>query len=98
MIKLKDNLKFGLALALMLPVAVFFGIYLVRFSAYPFGDFLEVLKTESRLITFFATWCLVANIALFTLFINSRKDRTARGIFIVTVAYGAFFLLLRSLS
>lgn len=93
--KFKDNLKLGLALGFILPVAVFFGIYFVRFSYYPFGEFLNVLKQESRLITFFSAWCLVANIALFTLFINSKKDRSAKGIFIMSVMYGLFFLLLR---
>lgn len=93
--KLKDNLRLGLLLAFLLPIAVFFLIYLLRFSYYPFGEFLQTLRQESRLITFFAAWCLVANIGLFTLFINTRKDHTARGIFIVTVVWGAGFLLLR---
>ena len=93
--KLKDNLTLGLVLALLLPVAVFFGIYLLRFSYYPFADFWQTIKQENRLVTFFAAWCLVANIGLFTLFINARKDKTAKGIFIITVIYGAAFLLLR---
>lgn len=93
--KLKDDLRFGLLLGFLFPVVVFFGIYLWRFSAYPLSDFFAVLKEETRLITFFAAWCLVANIALFTLFINTKKDRTARGIFIMSVVWGAFFLVLR---
>ena len=93
--KLKDNLRLGVLLALLLPVLIFFGIYFARFSYYPLGEFWQTLKQETRLITFFAAWCLVANIALFTIFINSHKDQTAKGIFVVTVAYGAGFLLLR---
>lgn len=93
--KLKDNLSLGLVLALLLPVAVFFGIYFFRFSYYPIGEFWQTIKQEARLVTFFAAWCLVANIALFTLFINSRKYQTAKGVFIVTVTYGAAFLLLQ---
>lgn len=93
--KLKDNLPLGIVLALLLPVVLFFAIYYFRFSYYPFGEFLEVLRQESRLVTFFAAWALVGNIALFTLFINSRRDRTAKGIFIVSVLYGAMFLLLQ---
>jgi hypothetical protein len=93
-----DNLKLGLLLALLLPLLIFFGIYFGRFSYYPFGDFLQTLREESRLITFFAAWCLVANIALFTFFINTRRDRSARGVFIVTVVYGAAFLLIKFLA
>ncbi len=93
--KLKDNLRLGLVLALLLPVVVFFGIYLFRFSYYPLGEFWQTIRQEKGLVTFFAAWCLVANIGLFTLFINSSKDRTAKGVFIITVVYGAAFLLLR---
>ncbi|WP_132055932.1 hypothetical protein [Pseudocnuella soli] len=93
-----DNLKLGLLLALLLPVLIFFGIYFGRFSYYPFGEFWQTLREESRLITFFAAWCLVANIALFTVFINTRRYRTARGVFIVTVIYGALFLMLKFLA
>jgi len=36
--------------------------------------------------------CLIANIILFTLFINARRDKTAIGIFAMTVMYGAIIL------
>lgn len=93
--KLKDNLPFGIVLAALLPVVLFFAIYLMRFSYYPFGEFLQTIRQESRLVTFFAAWALVGNIALFTLFINNRRDQSAKGIFIVTVVYGLLFLLLK---
>lgn len=90
-----DNLKLGLALSILLPVAVFFLIYFARFSYYPFPEFWQTLKQESRLVTFFGAWSMVANIALFTLFINTRRDKSAKGVFIVTVIYGALFLLFK---
>jgi hypothetical protein len=49
------------------------------------------------LITFFSAWCLVANIGIFTLFINTNKYQTAKGIFIATIVYGLGFLLLKLL-
>jgi len=52
---------------------------------------------ESRLLTFFAAWCLVADIGLFTIYINSNRYRTARGVFGITVLYGITFLLLKML-
>lgn len=94
--KLKDNLTFGIILSLLLPVVIFLLLYFFRFSYYPFGEFLQTVRQESRLVTFFGAWSLVGNIALFTLFINNRKDQTAKGIFIVTVVYGALFLLLKA--
>jgi hypothetical protein len=93
----KDNLKFGLLLGFLLPILVFILIYFLKFSSYEFGDFFQTFLQESRLITFFSAWCLVANIGLFTLYINTNKFQTAKGVFIITIAYGLGFLLLKLL-
>ena len=52
---------------------------------------------EKKLITFWGVWCLVGNIALFTYYINTAKDQTAKGIFAITVVYGIGILLLKLL-
>jgi hypothetical protein len=44
------------------------------------------------LLTAVGSLSLIANIVLFTLFINSRKDKTAIGIFSMTVMYGLIIL------
>lgn len=90
-----DNLKLGLILGLILPLAVCILLYYLRFSYYPAREFLDVVVKENRLITFFSVWCLVANIGLFTLSINTNKYRTAKGVFAVTVIYGVLFLLVK---
>jgi hypothetical protein len=69
----------------------------MRFGSYGLVDFFETFLQESRLITFFSAWCLVANIGLFTIYINTNRYRTARGIFFVTIGYGLGFLLLKTL-
>ena len=89
----RDNMQLGLALGLILPALVFIIIYFLRFSYYAPGEFFEILGQESRLLTFVSAWCLVANIALFTLYINSNRYNTAKGVFIITVTYGVLFLL-----
>jgi hypothetical protein len=89
----KDSLQLGLALGLVVPLLVLFIIYGIRFNAYGLAEFFEVLGQESRLLTFVSAWCLVANIGLFTLYINSERYSTARGVFIITVTYGVLFLL-----
>jgi len=86
-------MQLGLALGLILPALVFIIIYFLRFSYYAPGEFFEILGQESRLLTFVSAWCLVANIALFTLYINSNRYNTAKGVFIITVTYGVLFLL-----
>jgi len=93
----KDNLQLGLALGLIVPMLIFLGIYYYRFSAYDFGEFANLFFREKQLITFFGAWCLVGNIAMFTIYINSNRDRTAKGIFAVTLLYGIGVLLLKAL-
>jgi hypothetical protein len=92
---IRDDLRLGLILGLIAPLIVFFIIYYYRFSGYSFDEFMEVFFQENRLITFFGTWCLVANIALFTFYINTERYRTARGIFLVSLVYGIGVLLLK---
>jgi hypothetical protein len=94
----KDNLKLGIALALLLPVVVFIGIYFLRFSFYSFPDFIKQVRDQDNLITFFGTWCTVANIALFTIYINTDRFQTSKGIFIVTLVYGVLIMLLKVLN
>ena len=88
-------MKLGIVLGLITPLFVLFIIYYAKFSSYEFNDFWKTFLREKRLITFVGVWCLVANIALFTYYINTTKDRTAKGIFAVTLLYGLGILLLK---
>ena len=76
---------------------VFLIVYFIRFSGYTFNEFVRVFLNEKKLITFWGVWCLVGNIALFTYYINTSKDQTAKGIFAITVVYGIGILLLKLL-
>lgn len=94
---IRDNLKLGLILGFIAPLIVFLIVYLVRFSGYSFDEFVRVFLNEKKLITFWGVWCLVGNIALFTYYINTGKDKTAKGVFAITVVYGIGILLLKLL-
>jgi len=83
----KDDFKFGLILGLLLPVVSFIGYYLWKFSVYSFSDYLFYLRTNKALVTAITIPCLVLNMVIFTYYINSRLDRTAKGIFAVTLVY-----------
>jgi hypothetical protein len=93
----KDNLKLGLILGLLLPLLVFVIIYFMKFSNETFNEFIKQFFATRSLITFFGVWCLVANIALFTYYVNTQKDQTAKGIFAVTLLYGIAVLLVKVL-
>jgi hypothetical protein len=87
----------GLLLGLLLPLIIFLVIYLVRFNDSSLNDFVSTFASQKSLITFFGVWCLVANIALFTYYVNTQKDRTAKGVFAMTLVYGIGILLAKVL-
>ena len=89
----KDNFYFGLIVGLVVPVISFFGYYFWKFSLFSFKSFIHALQTNKQLISALTIPCLLTNIVLFTIFINGQKDKTAKGIFTVSVVYaGSAFL------
>lgn len=91
----KDNLRFGMLLGFIAPLLSLIIYYFVKFSAYSFMDFLEFVGSNKNQITAISVPCLVLNIALFTFYINTRRDKTAKGIFAITLIYAIASLLLK---
>jgi len=95
MIFTKDNLKLGLVLGLFGPLAGLAVVYFVSYSAFTFFEFLDNVLHENKLITSIGSMSLLANAVLFTLYVNTNRDKTAKGIFIVTLIYGIGILILK---
>jgi len=95
MILQKDNLRLGIVLGLIGPLLGLVVIYLLKFSGVSFGDFLDAFFNDNKLITSNGTLSLLANVVLFTLYINTHRDNTAKGIFIITLIYGIALLVLK---
>ena len=91
----KDNLKLGLALGLFAPFIGMFGFSYWKFSTYPLREFILYLTEAKSLITAMVTFSLMANAILFTIYINTHKDKTAKGIFIVTIVYSVAALIMK---
>jgi hypothetical protein len=91
----RDNLKLGLILGLLGPALGLVVVYFVKFSSYGFMDFLDYFFNDNRLITSIGALCLLANAVLFTLYINTHRDKTAKGIFATTLVYGISILVLK---
>jgi hypothetical protein len=62
------------------------------------GDMFDALKTNKRLVTAISIPCLFLNVILFTIYINSRRDSTAKGIFASTLVYAIASLLFKFLG
>ena len=93
----RDNLRLGIVLGFLAPLISLTIYYFVKFSSYTVGDMFTAMAENKKLITAIAVPCLVANIALFTIYINTRRDKTAKGIFAITLVYAIGALLLKYL-
>jgi len=92
----KDNLRLGLVLGLVAPIISLVIYYLVKFyPTFSIKEFFDFLRTNKSQITAVSVPCLVLNIALFTYYINSHKDSTAKGIFAATLIYAILALLFK---
>jgi hypothetical protein len=98
MILKKDNLKLGLVLGLIGPLLGLVVIYFFKFSSSPFGSFIDEFFNNNKLITSIGSLSLLANVVLFTLYVNTHRDTTAKGIFIITLVYGIAILILKLLN
>lgn len=96
MIFKKDNLRLGLILGLVAPILSLIVYYFVKFyPLYSFKDFLSFIQSNKSQITAISVPCLVLNIVLFTVYINSHRDKTAKGVFAATLIYAIIALLFK---
>ncbi|MES2773656.1 MAG: hypothetical protein V4722_05705 [Bacteroidota bacterium] len=91
----RDNIKLGLVLGLITPLLGVLVFYLWKFSAYSLSDFFYYLKTNKTLVTSMTMVCLFLNVVVFTLYINTRRDKTAKGVFGITVIFAIASLLFK---
>lgn len=100
MIFLKDNLKLGLVLGLIAPLGGLMLFKWYKFGIFTYKEFFQFIFLEPGFKTLSAglSISLLLNALLFTLYINSRKDNTAKGIFITTAVYGMIILLVKTFA
>lgn len=93
----KDSLKLGLVLGLIGPLLGLVTVFLFsgNYRSLTFIEFLDFFFNDNRLITSIGSLCLLANALLFTLYINTHRDKTAKGIFATTLVYGIGILVLK---
>ncbi len=94
----KDNLRFGLLLGFAAPLLSLVVYYFAKFfPLYSVMDVLRFMGREKSQITAISVTCLLLNIALFTFYVNTNRDQTAKGIFAITLVYAIGSILLKFL-
>lgn len=92
----KDNLRFGMLLGFIAPLLSLIAYYFIKFyPLYSVKDCLNFIGANKNQITAISVPCLILNIALFTFYINTHRDKTAKGIFAITLIYAIGALLLK---
>jgi hypothetical protein len=96
----KDSFVLGVILGILGPLI---GLLLLKYKRFGMLTFKEVyqyldLQPGHGMLTAGLTVSLLMNAILFTIFINSRIDKTAKGIFAATLVYGIVVLLMKFLN
>ena len=100
MIFRKDNFLLGILLGFIGPLIGLFIFKMTKFAEISLADTLRYMYMEigHRTLTVGLSVSLLINALLFTIYINGRRDKTAKGIFIMTCIYGIGILLIKTLS
>jgi len=99
MIFKRDDVKLGIVLGLIAPL-----LGLIIFILYKLGNLsiregfqFMMLDPGLRIFSAALSLSLLLNAVLFTLYINTSRDLTAKGIFFSTMAYGLIILIIKTI-
>jgi len=96
----KDNFLLGAIMGFIGPIIGILIFKFVKFQSFTFANTFEYMYREQGHRTFSValSLALMINAVLFTIYINSRKDNTAKGIFVLTLIYGLLVLSIKTFS
>lgn len=84
----KNSILLGMIMGLFAPLVGMAGYYFWKFyPTYSLSDFLHVVFSERAILSALSTFALFANVVLLTIYLNTKRDETAKGIFIISCVY-----------
>jgi hypothetical protein len=94
----KDNFLMGLIMGLVAPILGLLIFKFTKLNSYSLTDTYHYMIWEPgfKTLTAALSLSLLLNAVLFTLYINSHKDKTAKGIFTTTLVYGLLILSIKT--
>jgi hypothetical protein len=90
-----DNVGIGFIIGFVVPVIVFFAVYLIGQSGISVLDYTKSLQKLNALIKL-GSLCVFVNSAIFMGFINLKFEKTSRGILGATIIYAFVVLFSRA--
>lgn len=95
----RDNVKLGLVLGFLAPFIGIYGYYFIKMrAAGSFLDFLKFLGDKDyghAILTSALTFSLLVNAIFFTIYVNTDKYKTGKGIFIMTMIYAIPLIIMK---
>lgn len=90
-----DRMEIGLLTGLLLPIVVFFLVYLIGETSVSFSDYLISMWKLQALVKIMSL-CVFTNLAAFWLFLKFKFERAARGVLGATILYAFLVLISRA--
>ncbi|HMO63243.1 MAG TPA: hypothetical protein PKC39_14255 [Ferruginibacter sp.] len=96
----KDNFWLGVVIGVLAPVLGLLIFKFTKMSIFSFKETFQFLMYEPgyRTLSVSLSLSLLLNALFFTLYLNQHKDKTAKGIFAVTVIYGLLVLVIKTFA
>jgi hypothetical protein len=92
----RNSLLLGIILGLIAPLLGMLGYYFWKFyPTYSLGDFSSIIFSNKTILSALSTFALFANVILLTIYLNTRRDETAKGIFIISCVYAIAAIILK---
>ena len=97
MILKQDKLPLGIVLGFLAPLLFFIGYYFFKLypNNVPLREFWSLVMEQRSFFTGLTSISLIMNAVLFTIYINTSRYQTAKGIFVITLVYGIAVLLMK---
>ncbi|MEO7523962.1 MAG: hypothetical protein ABIT58_07690 [Ferruginibacter sp.] len=98
MIVKKDNFIFGMIIGLIAPMLGLLLFKMYKFGVFSFRETFQFMVYEPgfKTLSVGLSLSLLLSALMFTLYINSGRDKTAKGIFVTTMIYGLFILIVKT--
>ena len=90
----------GAILGLVAPILGIVIFKITRFKVFSFSETFQYLRLEPgfKTLSVALSLSLLLNALIFTLYINTRKDKTAKGVFATTLLYGLLVLIIKTFA
>lgn len=100
MIFKKDNFLLGIIIGILAPIAGLFLFKFTKMASFTLKECFQFFMYEPgyRTLSVSLSLSLLLNALFFTIYINQHKDKTAKGIFAVTVVYGLLVLIIKTFA